>query len=172
MSLAVLIYLAVPIFGASLNSDGDSTSLTDASNPSTLDYLNDMEYLFNYAKSNDDDYSSNDDNVAESFARRRRTRPGLSYKPWNEDGYMAVDSNFLPSKRAVAGFQVRKRIHTCAFMSRLGLPIGTCFAGVTGRRRIPIKKPRPSPRLRADAYAILEKHWPLHSMLGGGVGRR
>lgn len=63
-----------------------------------------------------------------------------------------------------------KRIHTCAFMRRLGLPIGLCFSG--SRSRVPTEtqhaEPAPS---QTDPYAYLEDHWPVHSLLGGGVGR-
>ncbi|XP_053384616.1 uncharacterized protein LOC128550177 [Mercenaria mercenaria] len=78
----------------------------------------------------------------------------------------------LPMKRALNGLpEVSKRIHTCAFMRRLGLPIGLCFKG--SRNRV-IQQPRVQEDAETpeqDAYAYLERQWPVHSMLGGGVGK-
>lgn len=82
-------------------------------------------------------------------------------------------TGFVPTeKRAPAGFStVSKRIHTCAFMRRLGLPIGLCFKrtrnGTSQKPKAPEKDANPG----QAAYAYLERQWPVHSMLGGGVGR-
>ena len=63
-----------------------------------------------------------------------------------------------------------KRIHTCAFMRRLGIPVSLCFNG--GRSRVSPKPQQAEPVMsQADAYSYLEDHWPVHSLLGGGVGR-
>ena len=63
-----------------------------------------------------------------------------------------------------------KRIHTCAFMRRLGIPVSLCFN--SGRSRVSPKPQQAEPVMsQADAYSYLEDHWPVHSLLGGGVGR-
>lgn len=66
-------------------------------------------------------------------------------------------------------YTVSKRIHTCAFMRRLGLPIGLCFKGQRNKQKP--KEPEQEVRPDQDAYEYLARLWPVHSMLGGGVGR-
>lgn len=59
-----------------------------------------------------------------------------------------------------------KRIHTCAFMRRLGLPIGYCFGSARARPVVETLSGRPI----SDAYEYLRSHWPVNTMLGGSVG--
>lgn len=81
-----------------------------------------------------------------------------------------VDVSTHRHKRGGFSYSMTKRIHTCAFMRRLGLPIGLCFSGKRPRTRQP--RPRPEPaEYKPSAYSYLEDHWPVHSFLGGAVGR-
>ncbi|KAH3887627.1 hypothetical protein DPMN_011645 [Dreissena polymorpha] len=71
------------------------------------------------------------------------------------------------SKRSVH-IPVVKRIHTCAFMRRLGLPIGYCLGSARERPVVETLSRRPV----SDAYEYLRRHWPVNTMLGGSVGRK
>lgn len=86
-------------------------------------------------------------------------------------GYLQ-NQNSVSKRDKYRHLSMTKRIHTCAFMRRLGLPIGLCFNG----RRVNKQTPRqrtsgPEKTPAKDAYAYLQRSWPVHSMLGGGVGR-
>jgi hypothetical protein len=77
----------------------------------------------------------------------------------------------LAAKRAFNGLPtIAKRIHTCAFMRRLGLPIGLCFKGSRSRvSQQPAVEEADSPE--QDAYDYLQTQWPVQSMFGGAVGK-
>ena len=67
----------------------------------------------------------------------------------------------------------RKRIHTCAFMRRMGVPIGLCFSNLRKINEENKNKIRAQSSLSTrDPYKYLERQWQGHTMLGGGVGRR
>lgn len=101
---------------------------------------------YNYAQNSQKQMADLDGNLEDNFFRKR----------------------FV--KRSYFGNSMIKRIHTCAFMRRLGLPIGFCFGG--RRQRIQHVTPRPEPaQPKPDAYSYLQNQWPVNSLLGGGVGR-
>ena len=64
------------------------------------------------------------------------------------------------AKRLPQRFVKEKRIHFCGFLRRMKSPIGTC-----------VRRPKPLPIASAvNAYTYLLSKWPIHTMLGGGIG--
>ena len=64
------------------------------------------------------------------------------------------------AKRLPQRFVKEKRIHFCGFLRRMKSPIGTC-----------VRRPDPLPIASAvNAYMYLLSKWPIHTMLGGGIG--
>ncbi|XP_052798806.1 uncharacterized protein LOC128230518 [Mya arenaria] len=95
----------------------------------------------------------------------------------SNDEYLLENTEpFVPvMKRSDGGLMsVSKRIHTCAFMRRLGLPIGLCLRGSRSRvSSVPRQVPEPAaPRRKTNPYAYLKGQWPMQHMLGGSVGKR
>lgn len=83
-----------------------------------------------------------------------------------------TDFENIPMKRALDNLPMMdKRIHTCAFMRRLGLPIGLCFKGARSRASQQQRVHEAQDNRQEDAYAYLARQWPVNSILGGGVGR-
>jgi len=64
--------------------------------------------------------------------------------------------------------KLAKRIHSCALMRRMGLPIAMCMRGP---RRVPAATEATEPR-QEDSYDYLKGQWPVQHMLGGSVGKR
>ena len=95
------------------------------------------------------------------------------YERVNVNMPLQEDPEVLPltTKRTINALpMISKRIHTCAFMRRLGLPIGLCFKGSRNRvSQQPVEETEESPE--QNAYDYLQRQWPVHSMLGGGVGK-
>lgn len=122
-----------------------------------------------YGKGNDYESEARDIILPVQFvsAGEFQLESNLSYDIIQSDD--GEQTGFLPTeKRVPVGYStVSKRIHTCAFMRRLGLPIGLCFNRTGQKPKVPEKDENPG----QAAYAYLERQWPVHSMLGGGVGR-